>query len=119
PDMRGRLLTGGGPELHDNLGRDAPAVFDVNALGPCPYADGGGVGRAGARPAPAAARPPGTGRRPPGRNRHTWPGACATPPRFRAQVDLIIRAVQPETHGSLGLAAVEVVNEQNLNLLRH
>src|SRR6478672_13897730 len=60
------LLTRGGPELHDDLGRDAPAVFDLNALGPGPHADGGGVGRAVTRPAPAAARPPGTGRRPAG-----------------------------------------------------
>lgn len=34
------LLACGGPELHDDLGRHAPAVFDLNALGPVPHADG-------------------------------------------------------------------------------
>jgi hypothetical protein len=33
------------------------------------------------------------------------------------QVDLMLRAVEPEADGALGLAAVEVIDEQGLRLL--
>jgi hypothetical protein len=35
------------------------------------------------------------------------------------QVDFILGAVQSETDGAFGLAAIEVVNEQGLYLLGH
>jgi len=35
------------------------------------------------------------------------------------QVDLVLGAVQPEAGRALGLAAVEVVDDQGLDLLRH
>jgi hypothetical protein len=36
-----------------------------------------------------------------------------------AQVDLIVRAVEPETHRVFGLSTVQVVNQQGLYLLRY
>jgi hypothetical protein len=36
-----------------------------------------------------------------------------------AQVDFIGSAVEGETDGALGLAAIDVVNEQHLDSLRH
>ncbi len=35
------------------------------------------------------------------------------------EVDLILRAVEPEADGILGLTAVEVIDEQGLYLLSH
>jgi hypothetical protein len=35
------------------------------------------------------------------------------------QVDLVLGAVQPETDGTLGSAAVKVIDEQGLDLLGH
>ena len=36
-----------------------------------------------------------------------------------AQVDLLLRAVQSEADGALSFAAIDVVDEQSLNLLCH
>ena len=38
---------------------------------------------------------------------------------LRAQVDLVVDAIQAETNGTLRLATIEVVNEQDLYLLGH
>jgi hypothetical protein len=35
------------------------------------------------------------------------------------QIDLIVRAVEGEPHRTFGLAAIEIVNEQRCDLLRH
>ena len=38
---------------------------------------------------------------------------------LRAQVDLVVDTIQAETNGTLRLATIEVVNEQDLYLLGH
>jgi hypothetical protein len=38
---------------------------------------------------------------------------------FGAQIYLILSTVEPEAHGAFGLTAVQVVDQQGLNLLRH
>ena len=38
---------------------------------------------------------------------------------LRAQVDLVLDAIQAETNGALRLAAIEIINEQDLYLLGH
>src|SRR5438067_13796059 len=50
------LFPGGSLELGDEFGRDAAAVFDVDSLGPGPFADFGGVrGPGGLMPAATGA----------------------------------------------------------------
>ncbi len=38
---------------------------------------------------------------------------------LRAQVDLLLDAIQAETDGALRLTAIEIINEQDLYLLGH
>ena len=101
--------------LLDDVGRDAAAVLDLDALPLGPLADLGGVdgGAAPRRPRAALlAVPPA----PPG-VREVLPQCLAQFVAVRgAEVDLVFRAVQAEADGAGRLAAVEVINEQRLNL---
>lgn len=111
------LLAGSGLEFDHQVSGYPAAIFHLDALCPGPLADLGGV-QAVRRPAAAAAG---------------WlAGAAAHPaasihvPRqslshvlgvLGVQVDLILGAVQPEADGTFGGAAVEVIDEQGLDLL--
>ena len=115
------LLPRGCLELHDQFRRHPPAVLNLNALGLGPLPNRGGVGSVGTgRLTPASAWPPSSS---------AWrPASGVDVPRQRfpqrvsilsAQVDLILRAVQPEAHCGLCLTTIEVIYKQGLNLLRH
>jgi Protein of unknown function (DUF4242) len=113
------LLPGSRLELHHQLGRDAAAVFDLDALGFGPLADLGGVQPARRSPPPGPCRPAGSAVGPP-RGAHILRKRLAQLLGvFFVQVDLVLGAVQPETDGSLGGAAVKVIDEQGLDLLGH
>src|SRR5271167_3737227 len=105
------LLSRGRLELHDQFRGHPPAVLNLNALGLGPLPNRGGVGSVGTCSLPpAAAWPPGSSARCPtsGINvpRHRSPKRVSI---VGAQVDLILRAVQPQTSGFLCLAAIEVI----------
>src|SRR5579859_3004695 len=113
------LLSRGCLEFHHQFGRDAAAVFDLDALGFGPLADLGGVRPARRSPPPGPCWAAGSAIGPP-------PSAHILRKRlaerlgvFFVQVDLVLGAVQPETDGSLGGAAVKVIDEQGLDLLGH
>ena len=81
----------------------------------------GGVGSVGTgSPTAAAARPPGSSARRPASGidvpRQRFPQRVSI---LSAQVDLILRAVQPEAHRGLCLPAIEVIYKQGLDLLCH
>jgi hypothetical protein len=86
---------------------------------PCDLAqapDLGAVRPAGTAPAPALRGPPCTRSTP---SSHDVPRERCTQ-RLGVpgvQVDLVLCAVQPETDGALGFAAIDVVDEQRLDLL--
>src|ERR1700733_5096836 len=111
--LRGRRL-----ELHDELGGYPAAVFDVDALAPGPVPDLGGVRAALAGLAAGPGRTPRAG---------LWPGRVDIRGERGAQrlgvpgaeVDLVAGAVQGEPDSAVGRAAVQVVDEQSLYLLRH
>jgi hypothetical protein len=113
------LFSGGCPELGDYIGWDSSAVFDFHAvrLGPVAYLVGAEPVRSGltlvagwlaggARDLPAGL---GVGRE--------------RAPQFlgvdRAQVNLVVCAVQAETDGAVSFAAIEVIDEQRLYPLCH
>ena len=101
--------------------RHPPAVLNLNALGLGPLPDRGGVGSVGTgRLTPAPAWPPGSRARRPTRGIDV---SCQCFPQrvgiLSAQVDLVLRAIQPEAHGSLCVAAIEVIDKQSLYLLSH
>src|SRR4029077_3120934 len=102
-----------------HLRGDPPAVFDLNVLSPGPLADISGVQAARRRAASAAGRPPPIGSRPPGRTRILRQCVPQGQGMLGAQVDLVLRAVQSEADGTLSFAAIDVVDEQSLNLLCH
>ena len=113
------LLAGCRSELDDQFSGYPPAVFHLDALrlGPTPDLDG--VQPARWSPAPAAGGPARAAAHPPptldmGRQR-----VPQLPGMLVVQVDLILRAVQPEADSTLGDAAVEVINNQGLDLLGH
>ena len=101
-----------GLESGHHLGRHASAVLHVDSLHLRPLAHFSGIQPA--RRLPAATR---AGRRalplPPGIDiaRQCVP-QC--PGILGVQVDLILRAVEPEADGALRLAAIEVIDEQGL-----
>jgi hypothetical protein len=95
-----------------------PPVFDPMSAA-LPLADISGVQAASRRAASAAGRSPAIGSRPPGRTRVLGQYVPQCQGMLRTQVDLVLRAVQSEADGTLSFAAVDIVDEQNLNLLRH
>src|SRR6516162_6654925 len=106
------LLAGCRLKLHDQFSGYTAAILHFNALGLGPLAYLGGVQPACRPPARAARRPPGS--------THVAGQRIAQLPGMPGvQVDLILRAVQAETDGSLGGTAVMVIDEQGLYLLSH
>jgi len=114
------LLAGSRLEFNHQVGGHPAAVFHLDALCPGPLADLGSV-RAARRSAAAAAAGrlagaaagPAAGIHVPGQH---IPQLLRVP---GVQVDLVLGAVQPEADRSLGGAAVEIINEQDLYLLSH
>jgi hypothetical protein len=113
------LLAGCRLELHDQSSGYPAAILHLNTLSLGPLAYLGGVQPACRSPAGTAGRPPGNAAGPPG-STHV---ACQGIPQLLGmpgfQVDLVLRAVQAETDGSLGGTAVKVIDEQSLYLLSH
>src|ERR1700733_5301952 len=119
--MAARLLLRRRSEFDDQFGRYPAAVFDLDALSLGPFPDRCRVGPGGSGPTTcvSAWAADDRSRRP----------ACGTHVRLQrlpqrlgvlgAQVDLIFRAVEAEAHRALGLSAVQIVDQQGLNLLRH
>src|SRR5690606_7722882 len=104
-----------------DLGRDAAAVGDGEAVLPRPLADLRGVaGGTPARAAGGAARGGGpaaagaAGVPHPGRQRVTQLGRV-----LGGEVDLVVHAVEAEQDGLVRECAVDVVDQRDLNLLRH
>src|SRR5260370_18601525 len=101
------------------LSRHPSAVFHLDALRPGPLPDLSRVQRAHRRPASGPGRPPATAARP--------PGAPPVPPQRAsqlrgmpgAQIDLVLRAVQPEADGAVGVTAIKVIDQLDLYLLSH
>ena len=104
-------------ELHDQFSRYPAAVLHFDALGLGPFAYLGGVQPACRTPARAAGRPPGSAAGPPGRTHVAGQGIPQLLRVPGVQVDLVFRAVQAETDGSLGGTAVKVIDEQGLYFL--
>jgi hypothetical protein len=94
-------------------------VLYLDALCLCPLADLSGVQPAARLPASSAARPLGSCGDPPGDPYVAGQRIAQFPGVLGVQVDLVLRAVQAEADGSLGGAAVKVVDEQGLYLLSH
>jgi len=100
------------------VGGYTPAVLDVVPVPPRPRADSHRVHRTG----PAATASARSACRP-----ADLAGMLDVLPQrgaqfvavLAAQVDFIGSAVEGETDGALGLAAIDVVNEQRLDSLRH
>src|SRR2546429_5706579 len=113
------LLSGSGLDPGHQFGGHPPAVFDLDALRPGPLADLGAIHPAPWCPAPRPGRPPGTAPGPPRRPRIARQRIPQRLSVLSVQVDLILGAIQPEADSALSLAAIEVVDEQGLYLLRH
>src|SRR5689334_18556084 len=113
------LLAGCRLELHDELSGYPTAILHFNALGLGPLAYLGGVQSARRSPARGARRPPGSAAGPPSSTHVARQGIPQLLGMLGVQVDLVLRAVQAETDGSLGGTAVKIIDEQGLNLLSH
>src|SRR5262249_8548055 len=106
-----------GAVLLDDYGRDAAALFDIDALVPCPGANRRGIQRTGLAAA-AGANPA---------RRADLAGVRDVLAECRAQllavlateIDLELSTVEGETDGSFGLSTVDVVDEKGMDLLRH
>ena len=116
---RQTLFPGRGLELDHQFSRYPSAVFHLDALRLGPLADLGGVQPARRRPAPAPGRPPGTAPCAPGSGHKRRQRVPQCPGVLGAQVDLVLGAVQREPDSTLGLAAINVIDEQSLYLLSH
>jgi hypothetical protein len=107
----GVLLSGGGLEFHHQLGGHPATVFYLDALGFGPLADFGGVHTVRRSPASASCRPASSAAGP-ARSAHiTRKRVSQCLGVLLVQVDLVLRAVQPETDRSFGGAAVKVIDE--------
>jgi hypothetical protein len=106
-------------ELDHQVGGHPAAVFYLDALRPGPFADLGGVQAAHRSAATAAGWPAGAAADPTGGIHVPGQRILQLLGVPGVQVDLILGAVQSEADGTLGGAAVEVVDEQGLYLLRH
>src|SRR5690625_588656 len=99
-----------------DLGGHPATIGDLPAVGLGPLANGRRVGRA-ATGALAPGAPPSTDPACLGDVLREAVAQC--PGILGREVDLVIDAVETEPDRLLGLAAIEVVNEENLDLLRH
>jgi len=113
------LLSGGGLELHDQLGGHPAAVLYLDALRFGPLADLGAAGPACPCLAPAPGSVPRTGCSPPARGHVPGQGIAQLLGVLGVQVDFILGAVQAEADRALSLAAVKVIDVQGLYLLGH
>jgi hypothetical protein len=117
PSTSRTLLSGRLLELDYQLSGHPSAVFDVDALCLGPLADLGRVQPVRRCFASVASWPPGAAPGSAGGS-HV---ACQCVPQLLGmggvQVDLIVGAVQSEADGTVGLAAIEVVDEEGLDLL--
>ena len=103
-------------ELHDQFGGYPAAILHFNALGLGPLAYLGGVQPARRSPARAARQPPASAADPPGSTCVAGQGIPQLLGMPGVQVDLVLRAVQAETDGSLGGTGVKVIDQQGLYL---
>jgi len=106
------LLAGCSLELDDQFSGYPPAVFHLDALRLGPLSDLGGVQPVRRSPAPSAGGSAGATANPPP-SPHI--GRQRVPQLLRmlgVQVDLILRAVQPEADRALRGAAVQIIDEQ-------
>src|SRR5258708_8184015 len=112
------LLSDGLLVLANEVGRDSSAVLDAVAVLPCPGTDSHGVYRAR-----LAARAGGSAAGRPAQLAGVGDIGSQGGAEFfvvlSAEVDFVFRAVQGEADGAVGLAAVDVVDEQGLDLLGH
>ena len=113
------LLAGCLLELHDEFSGYPSAILHFNALGLGPPAYLGGVQSIRLRFASAAGWPPGAGAESAASGCIACQGVSQLPGMLGVQVDLVLRAVQAETDGSVGGTAVKVIDEQGLYLLSH
>src|SRR5216683_1599215 len=87
------------------------------ALAPLP--DLSEVQPAHRRPASSPGRPPATAACPPGAAHVARQRASQLPGMPGAQIDLVLRAVQPEADGAVCLTAIKVIDQLDLYLLSH
>src|SRR6266568_1060052 len=90
-----------------------------NTLRLGPPADLGGVQPARRCPAPAPGRPPDVAPRTSGSGHKGRQHIPQRPGVLRAQVDLVLDAIQREPDSTLGLVAIDVIDEHSLYLLSH
>ena len=103
-----------GLELHYEFRRYPAAVFDVDALGLGPLADSGGVESARLRFASAAGWPPRAGADSAASSDVACQGVSQLLCVLGVQVDLVLSAIYSEPDSAIGLAAVEVIDEESL-----
>ena len=111
------LLPGGGLEPGNHVGWDPAAVLDLQPVGPRPvaYLRSALAARVGLAQ-PAGRAPGGSGDLAAGSGIAGQDGA-QLPGVDLAQVDLVVRAVQPEADCSLSLAAVNIIDGSGLSPL--
>jgi hypothetical protein len=113
------LLAGCRFEFDHQFSGHPAAVFHPDALPLGPLTDLSGVQPARRSPEPAAGGPTGPATDPPP-SPHI--GRQRVPQLLRmlcVQVDLVLRAVQPEADHAVRGAAVQVIDEEGLHLLGH
>lgn len=108
-------------EFDDQLGRYPSAVLDLDTPGLGPLANSRGVGSGSTNsPTSGSAWPSSRRSGRPAGGTDVWLQCLSQGTRMLgAQVDLIVRTIEPEADGALGLVAVQVINEQRLYLLRY
>ncbi len=113
------LLSGSCLESGLKLSRHPSAVFHLDALRLGPLPDLSRVQRAYRRPASSPGRPPATAACPPGGAHVARQRASQLLGMPGAQIDLVLRAVQPEADGAVCLTAIKVIDQLDLYLLSH
>ncbi len=111
------LLSCRGLEFDYEFGWYPAAVFDVDALGLGPLADFGGIQSVRLRFASDAGWPPSAGADSAACGHIACQGVSEFLGVLAVQVDLVVGAVEAEADGTVGLAAIEVVDEEGLDLL--
>src|SRR4051794_9763317 len=111
---RGTDASVGGEIRLADLRGDTASVGHLEAVVAGPGADVGGA-RSGAGARPPATPPGGPARGADGRRK----GVAQLAGVLGVEVDLVVLAVQGEGHGLLGGGAVDVVDEDDVHLLRH
>ena len=107
--LAGRLVLG------DDLGRDPAALFDLKPLRLGPGAHLGVTDAAAGGLAPGLPCPPGGAGDPAARLDVAGQGRPQLLSVLGAQVDLVVRSVQPEKDRAFRLTAVDVIDEERLN----